>query len=175
MKPQPEDEKVEGVVPEGSTIYTDSAKHYDTVDRDREVVNHSIGEYVKQVGDAADALASTNNTESAWSMLRRSITGIHHKLSPKHLRRYVKGFAGHWNIRYLDTETQMRYVMRSLLNCTLTYAELTEDNGLPSGSGEDGAYFPERRKRYQKRAKAQAAQEASQKSTADLLDDEIPF
>ena len=107
---------VESVVPQGATIYTDSASHYDTVDRDREVVNHSIGEYVKQVGDAADALASTNNTESAWSMLRRSITGIHHKLSPKHLRRYVKGFAGHWNIRNLSTERQMQYVMRSLLN-----------------------------------------------------------
>ena len=174
---------VESVVPQGATIYTDSAKHYDTVNRNREVVNHSIGEYVRQVGEAADELASTNNTESAWSMLRRSITGIHHKLSPKHLRRYVKGFAGHWNIRNLSTERQMKHVMRSLLNCTLTYEELIADNGLPSGSREDGAYFPDRRKRYQRRAAKQATQaamqqathQAAQQATAYLLDDEIPF
>ena len=94
-------------------------------------------------------MASTNSTESAWSMLRRSITGIHHKISPKHLRRYVKGFAEHWNIRGVDIEEQMRHVMRALLQCTLTYAELIKDNGLPSGSREGGAYYPEQRRRYQ--------------------------
>lgn len=163
---------VEGVVPQGATIYTDGASHYDSVDRDREVMNHSIGEYVRQVGDAADTMASTNNIESAWSMLRCSITGIHHKLSPKHLRPYVKGFAGHWNIRGLDTEEQMRYVMQALLNCTLTYAELIDDNGLPSGSGKGGAYFPDRRRRYQSRAERQATQQATQQAeqaTADSL------
>ena len=120
------------------------------MDRDIFTVNHSAGEYVKQVAAAADQLISTNLVETAWSMLKRSITGVHHKMSPKHLRRYVKSFAGRWNIRKINTEEQMRFVMENMLGRELTYEELTEDNGLPSGA-KGGAYFPERRARFRRR------------------------
>ena len=114
--------------------------NYRTISRAREVVNHSKGEYVRMI-DAANvmAAASTNNTESAWSMLKRAISGVYHKMPPKHLRRYARSFAGQWNIRDLDTEEQMEAVVRAMLGRPLTYAHLIEDNGLASGSRRSGA------------------------------------
>ena len=142
---------VHRIVPDdGTVIYTDKAGHYEDVKRERHAVNHKASEYARIV-DLADGLqgeATTNYTESAWSMLKRSFMGVYHKMSPKHLRRYVKTFTGRWNIRDLGTEDQMRWVVRAMLNRRITYNELTADNGLPSGSGQNGAYFPERRERY---------------------------
>ena len=93
---------VHRIVPDdGTVIYTDKAGHYEGVKRERHAVNHKASEYARIV-DLADGLqgeATTNYTESAWSMLKRSFMGVYHKLSPKHLRRYVKTFAGRWNIR----------------------------------------------------------------------------
>ena len=37
--------------------------------------------------------------ESFWSMLKRAHMGTFHKLSPKHLDRYVQEFAGKHNMR----------------------------------------------------------------------------
>jgi len=146
-------EIVHRIVPrDGTVIYTDDARHYGDIAVERHAVNHGAGEYVRVV-DLANGLegtATTNHVESAWSMFRRSFTGVHHKMSPKHLRRYVKTFAGRWNIRELDTEDQMRWVVRAMMGREITWADLTADNGLPSGSGDGGAYFPERRKRYMK-------------------------
>ena len=141
---------VHRLVPEGGVVYTDDASHYGQVRRERHAVSHKAGEYTRMtdLAGGTGGMATTNHTESAWSMLKRSYVGVHHKMSPKHLRRYVKTFAGRWNIRSLDTEEQMRHVIRSMLRRPITYRELTADNGLPSGSGTDGAYFPERRKRY---------------------------
>jgi len=143
---------VHRVVPEGATIYTDEARHHGSLDRERHAVNHGRGEYARMV-DLANVLegtATTNHLESAWSPFGRSFAWVHHKMSPKHLKRHVRTFAGKWNIRGLDTEEQMRHVIRSMPGRPITWAELTADNGLPSGSGKGGAYFPERRKRYAK-------------------------
>ena len=155
VKPDTKAKTVEDIVhrivpDDGTVIYTDKAGHYEGVKRERHAVNHKASEYARIV-DLADGLqgeATTNYTESAWSMLKRSFMGVYHKMSPKHLRRYVKTFAGRWNIRDLGTEDQMRWVVRAMLNRRFTYNELTTDNGLPSGSGQNGAYFPERRERY---------------------------
>ncbi|MYH39869.1 MAG: transposase, partial [Candidatus Dadabacteria bacterium] len=34
-------------------------------------------------------MASTNRIESVWAVLKRSIVGVHHHISIKHLPRYV--------------------------------------------------------------------------------------
>ena len=60
----------------------------------------SIGEYVRDQ-------AHTNGIESFWAMLKRGYVGTFHKMSPKHLNRYVVEFAGRQNIRDLDTVKQM--------------------------------------------------------------------
>ena len=92
-----------------------------------ETVKHSVGEYVR-------GKAHTNGVESFWSLLKRSYVGTFHKLSPKHLDRYVLEFAGCHNLRGLDTLDQMRRVVRGFAGKRLSYLQLIADNGLSSGA-----------------------------------------
>ena len=70
----------------GAMVYTDSETGYRKLPR-HEAVNHKVGEYVR-------GMAHTNGLESFWSMLKRAHMGTFHKLSPKHLPRYVAEFRG---------------------------------------------------------------------------------
>ena len=79
-------------------------------------------------------MAHTNGMESFWSMLKRAHTGTFHKLSPKHLDRYVQEFAGKHNIRDLDTIAQMHDTVSRIIGRTLLYSDLIADNGLDSGA-----------------------------------------
>ena len=123
-------ENLQGFVQEniqpGAKVYTDDATAYDGFPN-RESVKHSVAEYVRDQ-------AHTNGVESFWSMLKRAHTGVFHKISPKHLNRYVQEFAGKHNLRKLDTLAQMRRVVRNLVGKRLTYRKLTADNGLSSGA-----------------------------------------
>ena len=110
-----------------ATVYTDDATAYTGLPRIHETVKHSVGEYVR-------GQASTNGVESFWSMLKRAHKGTFHKLSPKHLNRYVQEFAGKHNIRELGTLTQMRDTVASLVGRNLLYRDLIADNGLSSGA-----------------------------------------
>ncbi len=111
----------------GATVYSDDASAYDSLPFDHETVKHSLSEYVK--GDV-----HANGIESLWSMLKRAHKGIYHKMSPKHLDRYVQEFAGRHNLREADTLTQMGMVVRGMEGRRLTYADLKEPNGLSSGA-----------------------------------------
>ena len=112
----------------GATLYTDEASVYEGMPEfDHEAVNHSVGEYVR-------GQAPTNGIESFWSMLKRAHSGVFHKISPKHLDRYVREFAGRHNVRESDTITQMRHVVARLVGKRLMYRDLIADNGLPSGA-----------------------------------------
>jgi hypothetical protein len=62
-------------------------------------------------------------------MLKRGHHGIYHKMSPKHLQRYVNEFAGRHNLRELDTIQQMVIVARGLDGKLLTYGHLKEATG----------------------------------------------
>jgi len=116
---------VEAAAP-GAFVYTDEAGAYTDLDR-RASVNHSAGEYVR-------AQAHINGIESFWSMLKRAYVGTFHKLSPKHLDRYVQEFAGKHNIRDSGTLAQMRAVVAGLVGRNLLYRDLIADNGLPAGA-----------------------------------------
>ncbi len=100
-------------------VYTDESSVYRSLPYSHGTVNHSAGEYVN--GDA-----STNGIESFWAMLKRSYKGIYHKMSRKHLNRYVKEFAGRQNLRGLDTIDQMRAVVLGLEGKRLRCRELIE-------------------------------------------------
>ena len=65
--------------------------------------------------------------ESFWSMLKRAHTGTFHKLSPKHLDRYVQEFAAKNNIRDSGTFVQMRTVVARLVGRNLLYQDLIAD------------------------------------------------
>ena len=69
-------------------------------------------------------------------MLKRAHKGTFHKLSPKHLDRYVQEFAGRHNVRDLDTIDQMGQTAAGMGGKRLRYRELVADNGLPSGAGK---------------------------------------
>ena len=57
-------------------------------------------------------------------MLKRAHKGVYHKLSAKHLQRYVAEFAGRHNIRELDTLEQMAHVVAGMIGRRLMYRDL---------------------------------------------------
>ena len=110
-----------------ATVYSDDASAYESLPFDHETVKHSLSEYVK--GDV-----HTNGIESLWSMLKRAHKGTFHKLSPKHLDRYVQEFAGRHNIREQDTIEQIGSIQRGMEQKLLRYPDLIADTGLDSGA-----------------------------------------
>ncbi len=111
---------------EEAMVYTDEHRAYEGLPN-HQAVKHSVGEYV-------DEMAHVNGLESFWSMLKRAHKGTFHKLSAKHLQRYVNEFAGRHNIRELDTIDQMAAITSRLGGKSLPYQDLIGENGLPSGA-----------------------------------------
>ncbi len=101
-----------------ATIYTDASSLYTGLQK-HEAVCHSVGEFVK-------GMAHTNGVESFWALLKRGYYGTYHKLSPKHLNRYVQEFAGRHNIRGLDTEAQMSLIAQGFDQKKLRYKDLVK-------------------------------------------------
>ena len=68
-------------------------------------------------------------TESSPSgrWLKRAHKGTFHKISPKHLQRYVNEFAGRHGIRDADTIDQMQSVIAGIVGRRLMYRELIAD------------------------------------------------
>lgn len=114
----------------GATVYTDEARAYQGLPAlfyQHESVRHSVSEYVRD-------MAHTNGMESFWSLLKRGYIGTYHKISPKHLGRYVAEFSGRHNIRTSDTVAQMGSLVRGMVGKRLRYDMLVADNGLASGA-----------------------------------------
>ena len=57
-------------------------------------------------------------------MLKRGHKGTYHKMSSKHLHRYVDEFAGRHNQRALDTIDQMAAMVQSMDGKRLRYKDL---------------------------------------------------
>lgn len=113
---------------EGATIYTDEARAYQGLPN-HESVKHGVREYVRDQ-------IHVNGLESFWSMLKRAHKGTFHKISPKHLQRYVNEFASRHNIRDRDTISQMAVIAAGMVGRYLPYKQLIADNGLDSGARE---------------------------------------
>jgi transposase-like protein len=82
-----------------------------------EKINHIAGEYVR--GDV-----TTNSIESAFSLLKRGVIGQFHKLSGKHLHRYLSEFEYRFN-RRTDADVFIDTVRRLCGVKPLRFAELT--------------------------------------------------
>ena len=93
-------------MPRGARVYNRGLPYHQTV-------RHSVNEWVNEQ-------AHTNGLESFWSLLKR----VYHKMSPKHLHRYVREFEGRHNQRELDTVDQMRAMVRGLAGKQLSGADL---------------------------------------------------
>ena len=108
-------------------VYTDDASAYSAVINPHETVKHTALEFVR-------GAVHTNGVESFWSMLKRAQKGTFHKMSPKHLNRYVQEFAAKHNMRESDTLTQMRDTVVRMVGRNLFYSDLIADNGLDSAA-----------------------------------------
>lgn len=77
------------IVTDGFGGYFGLGKEY----KKHEIVNHSKKEYVNKNG------YTTNRIENFWSVLKRGLYGIYHRVSPHHLHRYCSEFAFRYNKR----------------------------------------------------------------------------
>ena len=111
----------------GAKVFTDEAKAYQGMPFEHEAVKHSTSEYVR-------GQAHINGMESFWAMMKRGYKGIYHKMSPKHLDRYVSEFAGRHNVREQDTIDQMSGVVTGMAGKRLRYDDLIADNGRDAGA-----------------------------------------
>ena len=100
----------------GATIYTDEHSAYKGLPN-HETIKHTVGEYVR-------GQAHTNGIESFWALLKRGLYGTYHKMSPKHLARYVNEFEGRQNMRRKGTLAQMAMVVRGMDGKRLKYCDL---------------------------------------------------
>ena len=117
----------------GAQVYTDDHGAYQGMPGVRhKTVKHSVGEWV-------DGMAHVNGLESFWAMLKRGYHGTYHKMSAKHLQRYVNEFSGRHNVRSLDTIDQMGRIAQGMNGKRLSYRQLitreSPGSGALSGTG----------------------------------------
>ena len=80
-------------------------------------VNHGAKEYVS-------GAVHVNGIEEFWSLFKRGFHGTYHKMSRKHLGRYVAEFTGRTNVRSLDTVEQIERLAQGMEGKRLRYADL---------------------------------------------------
>lgn len=83
----------------GAEIHTDEFRSYLWLDASEfvhNVVNHGEKQYVKYVKTGK---IHTNGVENVWSLFKRAITGVFHKVSVKYLPLYLNEFAFRFNNR----------------------------------------------------------------------------
>ena len=104
---------VKNNVDSDAVLITDSFAAYTGLNKTyaaHEVVNHSEQEYVR------DSVFHTNTIEGAFSQFKRSIYGIYHQCTPKHLDRYCD-------------ETMYRYNFRKMKDSDRFNLSLTQTEG----------------------------------------------
>lgn len=86
----------------GSILVSDEWSAYEGLNGifNHHVVNHKMNQY-------SNNGYSSNGVETAWSHLKRTITGVYHNVSRKHLHRYVNEFEFRYNYRSLNTEEML--------------------------------------------------------------------
>lgn len=101
------------VVTDQSTLYTDLhqyvAKH--------ETVNHGIKEWAR--GEW-----STNTVEGFFGQVRRSITGTHHRVTNKHVGRYLAEYDFRYSTRKSSDSKRLETLISQVGGKRLTYDEL---------------------------------------------------
>jgi transposase-like protein len=80
-------------------------------------VAHSLGEYVR-------GAVTTNRIENVFSHFKRSIVGVYHKASDKHLDAYLQMFAYRWNRRDMRDSDRVNDLLEATKGRRLTYKQL---------------------------------------------------
>ena len=104
---------------EAEAIFTDELRSYIGIEDDdtrHETVNHSVEKWV--IGSV-----HTNSIESVWGLFKRSIIGAFHKVSAKHLDRYLEELE--WRFNNRKNEHIFRDTLKRIVTTdTLTYRRL---------------------------------------------------
>jgi transposase-like protein len=103
----------------GSVFVSDEWRAYIGIEDafQHEVVRHNKKQYL------SDAGFTTNALEGFWSHLKRTIFGIYHNVTRKHLQRYVDEISFRYNTRLLKQGERFELTM-SRINTRLTYKQL---------------------------------------------------
>lgn len=104
----------------GAQLMTDEYAGYQKVGREynHAFVNHSKLEY-------AEGMVHTNSIENFWSLFKRGVIGSFHKVSEKHLDRYLDEFTYRFNGRE-DADLFPRTLQNLVNGKTLTFEKLTK-------------------------------------------------
>ena len=98
-------------------VYHDDATAYRDLPFSHAAVKRSVSQYVH-------GKVHTNGIESFWAMLKRGHKGTYHKMSNKHLKRYIDEFVGRHNKRPSDTIDQMGALASGMEGKRLKYQDL---------------------------------------------------
>jgi transposase-like protein len=107
------------LVDKGATVVSDGATVHSSLETEYKahvIINHSAGEY------ARDGF-TTNHIESVFALLKRTVYGTYHQVSPKHLQRYCVEVSHRYNTRKEDDNSRVIAALRNP-NGRLTYAQL---------------------------------------------------
>ena len=110
---------VMGNLAKGTMVNTDEGTQYNWMNKNfaHGVVKHGMGEYVR--GDFY-----TNTIEGAFGHFKRSIIGVYHKASDKHINRYLDMFAWRWNRRKNGEGERVNAMLKATMGRKLTYKQL---------------------------------------------------
>jgi len=106
-----------------TTISTDEASAYRSINCNHETASHSVEEEVH-----------TNGMESFRAVPDQAHKGVFHSFGPKHRDRNVDGFANRRNLRLEATEVIMAETVARMIGERLMYRLPVVDGGLPSGA-----------------------------------------
>lgn len=106
-------------VESGSELMTDEWYAYGDMNKyyTHSVIDHGRGQY-------AVGRLTTNSIEGYWSHLKRSIFGIYHNVSPKHLQRYVDESVFRYNTRQIKDGERLVSTIGKSIGKRLTYKQL---------------------------------------------------
>lgn len=106
------------VAPDAEMVITDQLASYKSLrETHRHAVINHIREYVK-------GKIHTNTIENFWSLLKRGIIGSYHKVSVKHLPRYLAEFSYRFNRRDEQEQLFAQTTKNLLRGKALTYKAL---------------------------------------------------
>jgi transposase-like protein len=106
---------VERYVQKGSIVRTDEWNAYGNLPDlgfTRLRVNHSV-EFCSPEG------YNQNQAESFFSRMRRSVIGIHHRITPKYMAAYAWEMAWREDVRRMDTRRQLNDLLGRVFRCTI--------------------------------------------------------
>ena len=104
----------------GSVVMTDEFKGYAKLGKTylHFTVNHKQGEYV------SGEFCHTNTIENFWSLFKRSVIGIYHHVSDKHINRYLDMAAFRYTNRLEGEGVRVSHLLAEVSGKRLKYKEL---------------------------------------------------